>query len=444
MKKYSKYKDTNIEWIGEIPEHWEVKRMKNIGELYSGLSGKSGKDFKQPENPNNKPYIPFSNIANNEKIDPDFLDYVVMNEDDSQNEVQKGDLFFLMSSENYDDVGKSSYLESELGGAYLNSFCKGFRLFDKSVNPSFLNWLLLSHPHRCRLMIEANGFTRINLKQDKIRDFYIYTPPLSEQTQISSYLDNKTSLIDKLINNNNKLIKLLEEKRTALINKVITKGLDPKVKMKDSGIEWIGEIPEHWEVKRVKHVAEVVTGTTPSRSNKENYSEDGYLWVKPDNLENLNTIFKTKEKISSIGIGKARLVPRGSVLVCGIGTIGKMGVAGKELTTNQQINSICFNDKVSSSYGKYLIFTSKPELEASSQKVVVSILNKTKQSLVKVPIPSLSEQTQISSYLDNKTSHIDKIIKKIKAENIFLKEYRQSLISNVVTGKINVQDDRNN
>jgi type I restriction enzyme S subunit len=180
-------------------------------------------------------------------------------------------------------------------------------------------------------------------------------------------------------------------------------------KYKNTNIEWIGEIPEHWDIKRVKHVAEVVTGTTPPRSNKDNYSGEGYLWVKPDNLEDLNTIFETKERISSMGIEKARLVPKGSVLVCCIGTIGKMGIAGKELTTNQQINSICFNNMVSPSFGKYMLFSSRPELEASSQKVVVSILNKTKQSNIKVPIPPLSEQIQISSYLDNKTSLIDKL-----------------------------------
>ena len=114
-------------------------------------------------------------------------------------------------------------------------------------------------------------------------------------------------------------------------------------KYKDTNIEWIGEIPEHWWIKRIKHVAEVITGMTPPRSNMENYSENGYLWVKPDNLGDLNTISETKEKISPVGIEKARLVPKGSILVCGIGTIGKMGIAGKELTTNQQINSICFN-----------------------------------------------------------------------------------------------------
>ena len=226
FKKYDKYKKTQIEWIGEIPEHWEVVKMKYIGDLYSGLSGKSAVDFNQPDNPNNKPYIPFSNILNNEKINPRFLDYVVINKDDNQNIVKKGDLFFLMSSENYDDVGKSSVLETELGETYLNSFCKGFRLSNKSVEPSFLNWLLLSYPNRCRLMIEANGFTRINLKQDKIKEYYVYTPPLSEQIQISSYLDNKTSLIDKVIKKTREENEILNEYRQCLISKVVTGKVD--------------------------------------------------------------------------------------------------------------------------------------------------------------------------------------------------------------------------
>ncbi|HQF37462.1 MAG TPA: restriction endonuclease subunit S [Candidatus Dojkabacteria bacterium] len=442
LKKYDKYKKTQIEWIGEIPEHWNVIKMKYIGDLYSGLSGKSAVDFNQPDNPNNKPYIPFSNILNNEKINPRFLDYVVINKDDNQNIVKKGDLFFLMSSENYDDIGKSSVLESELGETYLNSFCKGFRLSNKSVKPSFLNWLLLSYPNRCRLIIEANGFTRINLKQDKIKEYYVYTPPLSEQIQISFYLDNKTSLIDRLINNNKKLIKLLEEKRTALINKVITKGLDPNVKMKDSGIEWIGEIPEHWEVKRLKFLGQIVGGSTPS-SSEEAFWDGDINWITTADMGNTKGkyIYKSKRTITKAGLDSIgnKIFPVGSLIISNRAPIGYVFISQLPSATNQGCKTI-YDIKGNVDFMYYYLISIRNILESLGKGTTFKELSDTSLESIKVPFPSQLEQNKIVEYLDKKTSCIDETINKVKDENKLLREYRASLISNVVTGKIKVNN----
>lgn len=147
MKQYDTYKDSGIEWIREIPSHWGEKRMRFLGYLYGGLSGKSANDFNQLSHQENKSFIPFTNIANNLKIDIENLQMVVVSEDESQNKVQKGDLFFLMSSENYEDVGKSAVLTADLQETYLNSFCKGFRITDKNIVPEFLNYQLFSKPY---------------------------------------------------------------------------------------------------------------------------------------------------------------------------------------------------------------------------------------------------------------------------------------------------------
>lgn len=144
MKKYESYKSTKIEFLDEIPEHWEEKRLRFLGYLYGGLTGKSAKDFDQPDNDDNKYYIPFTNIAGNLKINPDKLQHVVIEEDDKQNEVKVGDLFFLMSSEDYDDVGRSAVLTEELPETYLNSFCKGLRLTSSEIYPEYLNYHLHS------------------------------------------------------------------------------------------------------------------------------------------------------------------------------------------------------------------------------------------------------------------------------------------------------------
>src|SRR5690554_1911866 len=220
--------DNNVEWkeneFGfKTPIKWVKKRLKDLGTLYSGLSGKSGDDFNQDDNPNNKGFIPFTNIANNTYLQKDNLGTVVVSDGERQNEVRKGDIFFLMSSEGYGDIGKSAVLAEELKDTYLNSFCRGFRVNQKACNPYFLNYLLLSDYYRQILIIEGKGFTRINLKMEKINDFEVYLPKnLSEQSDIVTYLDHKTQTINKIIGNIQNQITTLKELRKTLINDVVT------------------------------------------------------------------------------------------------------------------------------------------------------------------------------------------------------------------------------
>lgn len=209
-------------------------------------------------------------------------------------------------------------------------------------------------------------------------------------------------------------------------------------KYKDSGIEWIGEIPEGWDVKKLKYFSIIETGNTPPKKEALNYCEDGVPWVKPDNLKDLIPIVDSEEKISPSGMSRARIIPSGSILVCCIGTIGKIGVAGCDLTTNQQINSIIFNSNIiDSNYGKYLLFSSEQEHQRISNRVVVSILNKTNQSMIKFPVPLIKEQLLISKHLDKHTPQIEEFISKKEKLIELLTEKRQALINNAVTKGIN-------
>jgi type I restriction enzyme S subunit len=216
-------KDSGIEWIGKIPEHWCEYRMKDLGFLYSGLSGKAGEDFNQEENYNNCDFIPFTNIFNNDTINPDIMGKVVVSENEKQNKVKKNDLFFLMSSEDYDGLGKSSLLTVDLKNTYLNSFCKGFRITKKYVLPAFLNYQLQSESFRKIMQIEGKGFTRMNLKMEKVNDFSIYIPDtIEEQTAIVKYLNVKNTQIDTIITNIGEQINKLTQLRKTLINDVVT------------------------------------------------------------------------------------------------------------------------------------------------------------------------------------------------------------------------------
>ena len=215
-------KNINNDWIGGIPSHWEVLKLKRIGKLYGGLTGKSGEDFGQKDNPLNKPFIPFTNISNNTYISKDHFQYVNVEEHENQNRVFKNDLFFLMSSENYDDLGKTSILIDDVGELYLNSFCKGFRITNTKTNPLFLNYQLNGFIFKKLISINGFGFTRINLRQDKLLDINILLPPPKEQKQIVHYLNKKTKLIDISIKKEEKRIKFLKEYKQSLLSEVVS------------------------------------------------------------------------------------------------------------------------------------------------------------------------------------------------------------------------------
>lgn len=202
---------------------YSINRLKDIGYLYSGLSGKAGDDFNQDDNPNNKGFIPFTNIANNTYLKANHLGTVVVYENEKQNKVLKGDVFFLMSSEGYEDIGKTAALAEDINDTYLNSFCKGFRITNKHCEPNFINYLMLSDNYRKLLIVEGKGFTRINLKMEKVSDFIVYLPPTKEeQTIIANYLDEKTQQIDAIVSNIGQQIETLKELRKTLINDVVT------------------------------------------------------------------------------------------------------------------------------------------------------------------------------------------------------------------------------
>lgn len=215
-------KDSGIEWIGMIPEHWERFRLKDLGYMYSGLTGKSGDDFRCDDETKTKPYVPFTNVLNNTIVDNENFHYVVMEDNEQQNQVNANDLLFLMSSEDYESIAKSAVVVGNPGEVYLNSFCRGLRITNKKCYAPFINYQLNSEVYRDALRFEARGFTRINIKIDRVASQFVSIPPLSEQQAIASYLDEKCAKIDAAIENIGKQIDASKRLKRALINEVIT------------------------------------------------------------------------------------------------------------------------------------------------------------------------------------------------------------------------------
>lgn len=215
-------KDPGVEWIGLIPEHWERFRLKDLGYMYSGLTGKSGDDFRCDNETKTKPYVPFTNVLNNTVVDNDSFNYVAMGDNEQQNQVKTGDLLFLMSSEDYESIAKSAVVLGNPGEVYLNSFCRGLRITNHNCNAPFLNYQLNSEMFRDALRFEARGFTRINIKIDRVASHFVSLPPFLEQQAIAAYLDEKCSKIDAATENIGKQIDALKRLKRALINEVVT------------------------------------------------------------------------------------------------------------------------------------------------------------------------------------------------------------------------------
>ena len=438
MKRYDSYKDSGVEWMNKIPSNWEKSRIRMVGDLYGGLTGKKGSDFNDEDNPSNKPFVPFTNIFNNTYISKDHFQYVNVEENENQNRVLKNDLFFLMSSESYEDLGKCSILLEDVEELYLNSFCKGFRIKDSKVYPLFLNYQLLGSLHKEMISVEGNGFTRINLRQDRLLDIPVFIPPLSEQQKIVSFLDNKTSLIDSLIEKTQRKIELLKEKRTSIINEVVTKGLNPNVEMRDSGVEWIGEIPSHYQIGKLKHLCNE-NQRSLSNSTVPNY-ELNYIEISDVNSEGV--IGNSTPYIFSESPSRCRrIVQKGDVIVSTVRTylksIGLIEEEVEDLICSTGFSVLTPDTEINSKYLFYLLRTEWfiSMVISNSEGVSYPSIQSEKLMNIDVVFCEFSEQQQIVEYLDEQTQLIDNTTSIEEKRIELLKEYRQSLISEVVTGK---------
>ena len=433
MNRYAEYKESGVEWIGKIPSHWNLMPTKFVSAIYCGSTPNSHIEAYWDGNINWFTPSDLGLSSTSKYINSSSRKITNAGLNSYGGEFIKPNSLVLSTRA---PVGKVGISTTEFT---TNQGCKVLVTKD-NVDVQYLYYFFSTNT--VALNVLSNGTTFGELTTKCLSSFVVLNPSFREQLQISQFLDKKTSQIDSLIEKIERKIELLKEQRTALISQCVTKGLDPNAEMKNSGVEWIGEIPSHWEIKKLKRVSEIETGTTPPTIN-ENYYNDGTTpWVKPENLNGMTSIKFTTRKLTELGVEKSRLLRANSVLVCGIGTIGKFGFATKPVCTNQQINGITFfKEIVCSRFGLYLISSMVDEFKRISEKVVVSILTKTRQQNCSIAFPSLNEQFSICQYLDKKTSQIDSLSEKLRRKIELLKEYRQSLISNVVTGKVKVTED---
>ena len=440
MKQYDNYKYSGVEWLGEIPEHWEVKKMKFIGNIYAGINGKKGDDFSKEYSDGIKSFIPFTNICNNIKIDDNQYQYVKISENENQNRVKKNDILFLMSSETLDDIAKNSIYLGENTELYLNSFCKGFRISKHNVNAEFVNYLFLSTTYRNYFSLVGRGFTRINLKQEFINDAYALLPKLKEQTAIANFLDDKTTKIDQAIAIKQQQIALLQERRQILIHKAVTRGLNENVKLKDSGVEWIGEIPEHWEVKALKYCTNIFRGKFTHRPRNDERLYDGnYPFFQTGDVARAGKfLLEYRQTLNEFGLRVSTLFPKGTIVMTIAANIGDIAILDIDACFPDSIVGFEPMNYLERDFLYNSLLVMKVQFMSSTIKNTQMNLNVDRIGTNAIVIPSIEEQKQIVEFIETATTKIATAISLKEQEIEKLKEYKMSLIDGVVTGKVRV------
>jgi type I restriction enzyme S subunit len=433
MRRYDSYKDSGVEWIGEIPTEWGIKRLKNVSDV-------------KPSNVDKHIFPDEIQVRLCNYTDVYYNDFIT-NSTELKNgscttdefekfKISKGDVIITKDSESPDDIGIPTLVKDN----FEDVVC-GYHLTlikPQTINGGFIFRFIQSDRTRRYFEIHSNGITRYGLGKSSIENLFLPYPPLPEQQQIVSYLDTKTSLIDSLIEKTKLKIQLLKENRTSLINEVVTKGLNPNVEMKDSGVEWIGEIPSHYQIGKLKHLCKE-NQRSLSNSTDPNY-ELNYIEISDVNSEGV--IGNTTPYIFSESPSRCRrIVQKGDVIVSTVRTylksIGLIENEVEDLICSTGFSVLTPNSGINSKYLFYLLRTEWFISMVISKSEGVSYPSIQSEKLVNIDVVfcELMEQNQIVSYLDEHTQLIDKTISVEERRIELLKEYRQSLISEVVTGK---------
>jgi len=438
MKRYERYKPSGVEWIGEIPDHWGLKKFG----LISYMKGRIGwQGLRQAEFTNEGPYLITGMNFENGRIAWDKVYHISEERYNEAPEIQIKTNDVLMTKDG--TIGKLLYIDYLPGPASLNSHLLVFRPHENLYHPKYLFYQLQSLPFKHFIGLNKSGTTFFGITQDAVSRYMTILPAYDEQMTIFRYLDRKTAQIDDIIAKKQRLIDLLNEEKTAIINQAVTKGLDPNTPMKDSGIPWLGEIPTHWEIKKIKYIANLTLGKMLTGEDKGGNFLKPYLraqnisWFKCDTSDVKEMWFSQSELI------KYR-VNLNDLLVSEGGDVGRTCIWMNELDEcyiQNSVHKITFKKYFNPKYFLYLFycFGRKGYFLSIVNQISIGHLTGEKLKEVFTIFPGFDEQTAIVDYLDRKTDQMDDVISKTHHEIELLQEYRTALISEAVTGKIDVR-----
>ena len=417
-KRYEGYKDSGVEWIGEIPEHWGIIKLKFLSTIFKGKNPQELTDEWREEF---LPYLSMEYLRNS----GDTLTLYAYPEKNLVT-VNNSDILILWDGSNAGEIveGKNGILSSTMAKIvpnnivtrYLYWFLKGIEKFFKD------NTVGMGIPH-------VNGET--------LKNHLVLLPNLQDQNSIANFLDQKTAEIDGLIADKEKLIELLQEKRQAIITEAVTKGLNPNVRMKDSGIEWIGEIPEHWNLRRIRYLANI-------RNVKASDSDIDKTYVGLENIESKTGKLLTNGDDEQQFVGEtANIFKKGDVLFGKLRPyLAKCIIADFDGRCTSELLVLKTTSYILPKYLHFFMLSPK-FIDVVNSSTYGAKMPRASWDFIgnlEIPLPSIKEQEDIVEYLTEFISRIDDLISDINTQIQKLKEYRQSLISEAVTGKIDVRD----
>jgi type I restriction enzyme S subunit len=433
LKPYPAYKDSGVPWLGKVPEHWEVR---SLGSLTSPISERGQPDLPLLSVVREKGVIPRTSMSDDENhnfVPDDLSSYKV---------VRKGNLV----------INKMKAWQGSLGIASMDGIVSpAYFVFDFRIGDlRFGQALLRSKTYVVFFAQESDG-VRIgqwDLSIHGMKRIPVVVPPLPEQTAIVRFLDYMDRRIRRSIRTKQKLIKLLEEYRQALIHQAVTGKIDvrtgkPYPAYKDSGVPWLGKVPEHWEVVKLKFISKrMQNGSTPPTDVGEYYADQGIPWYGPSSLLEeiligLPVRFVTERAILD---NKVRVIQPPALVISVIGNVGKSALMLELGATNQQLTCCELDQKICNPVFVVNQFRmAEHYLVASASSTTIAILDSEVLRNMPLAIPPLPEQTAIVEYLDAQTAKLDAAIAAARREIELLREYRERLIADVVTGKVDVR-----
>jgi type I restriction enzyme, S subunit len=434
--KYPSYRDSGVEWLGEVPEHWVVGKIKNSAIIFNGATPKSA--TKEYWDGNISWIGPADMGKSNSRDIFSGARNITSNGYNSCGTTLVPEGSVVLSSRA--PIGKVAIAGKKL---CTNQGCKSL-VVNQHFSNIFIFYILISNTKQLNLL--GRGTTFLELSAEELSSFNIPILPLQEQQTIANYLDTATEKIDTLIEKQTKLIALLKEKRQAVISTAVTRGLDNTVAMKDSGVEWLGEIPEHWSVSPLKFllVEPLLYGANES-ADRNNPNDPRYIRIT--DIKKDGTLHNNTFRSLPMEIAQPYLLKNHSLLLARSGaTVGKTFLYdeswGLACFAGYLIKATILSHKANAKFVSLFTKTTNywQWLKSSQIKATIENVSAEKYANLNIPMPPRAEQNGIVSYIENKTTKIDNLITKSTKSIDLLKEKRTALISSAVTGKIDVRN----
>ena len=442
--KYPEYKDSGVEWLGDVPAHWRIEPLKWHCDVMPSNVDKKSAEGEQPVLLCN-----YTDVYYNDQITValDFMKATASNSQIDRFTLRQGDVVFTKDSESPEDIAVSAFVPLDLPGivcGYHLAIARSHR----TLIGKFLKWYFDSQSAKAYFCVSANGLTRVGLSQYASDNLPLPLPSLREQENISAFLDHETARIDALVAEQQRLIELLKEKRQAVISHAVTKGLNPDVPMKDSGVEWLGEVPAHWEVTKLSYITNRIgSGKTPS-GGATAYVTSGVPFIRSQNVHDqglrLNDIVYI-DGATDREMAWSRVKPLDVLINITGASIGRACQVPSEFgraNVNQHVCVIRLDkaEEVADWVAWTMKATStKEQVKVSQTGAAREGLNFQQLAGFYICMPSLKERRTISAFLKQETARIDALVKEGESVINLLQERRSALISAAVTGKIDVR-----